>query len=146
MATTTTALSLRNPAGGDSINVTTDISANNTKVDNQFRKGSTLTSTSSLPLGDEWMNEVTGSTTITSLSTKNAGLRQLLGVQLGLHDLDHLGIRHHVDCVVVGRAAEITLAWRCRVAARLRPLARPPTRRARAPARERSTGTGTRTP
>jgi hypothetical protein len=78
MATTTTALSLRNPAGGDSINVTTDISANNTKVDNQFRKGSTLTSNSSLPLGDEWMNEVTGSTTITSLSTKNAGLRQLL--------------------------------------------------------------------
>jgi len=78
MAGSSDTLGARKPAGTDQVNVTTDISDNIDIVDNQFKKGADVASTSSITVPAYGRFDITGTTTITAFSAVNAGIMKIV--------------------------------------------------------------------
>jgi hypothetical protein len=93
MATTTTSLDLRKPAGGDAVNVATDLNANFDVIDGMHLKGADIASASAIAISNEEAGayrDITGTTGVTSIAARNAG--QVVRLQFdGVVTLTHNG-------------------------------------------------------
>jgi hypothetical protein len=93
MATNTDSLELRKPAGGDTVNVATDLNANFDVIDGMHLKGADIASASAIAISNEEAGayrDITGTTGVTSIAARNAG--QVARLQFdGVVTLTHNG-------------------------------------------------------
>jgi hypothetical protein len=108
MATSTTSLELRKPAGGDTVNVATDLNANFDIIDGMHFKGSDIASASAVAVGNEEAGayrDVTGTTGVTSIAARNAG--QVVRLQFdGALTITHNG----TSLIMPGASDYVTVA------------------------------------
>jgi hypothetical protein len=105
MATTTKSLDLRKPAGGDTVNVATDLNNPYDVIDGMHLKGDDVASAAALAVGDEEagnFRDVTGTVTVTSIATRNAG--QVIYLQFDAA----LILTHNATSLILPTDANIT--------------------------------------